>query len=286
MRNQALVAALQWGLVQTFLLDTLGRLLRNYYRATIDSFVPPSWVTSIQFAAPLALFVGGYGGYRWVTSGRATTTLSTHRTRIVFVGTLLVGWALAIVPTLVFQWVLGDRLFTVPYFLLPTLTALGALLLAYLFAYRADIPWYRLHRGKSLGAVQGAFVGGITGAIGFTVYVRYLLGTQTNFSLNGGPGIVVAVCLGAFSGYVLTDAKTSGERTLKFLTLLLLTLFGSTLLSVVGVYAFAIAGITTDAFDSILIFLSPIVLAVLIAGYLTYGARTAFYRHLTGSTGR
>ena len=133
--------------------------------------------------------------------------------------------------------------------------------------------------------MQGAFVGGIIGVVGFAVYGRYLLATQTNFSLNGGPGVVVAVCLGALIGYILTDSESSGERALEFLTLLLLTLFGLTLLSVIGVYAFPIAGITTSVFESILRFLSPIVLVVVVTGYLTYGARTTFYRRLTGSTG-
>ncbi|MFB6161173.1 MAG: hypothetical protein ABEJ61_08360 [Haloferacaceae archaeon] len=108
------MTALQWGLVQTFVLEAVGRLLRNYYRATTDAFFPPRWVTSVQFAAPLGLLVGGLGGYRWVTSGRAATSASAHRDRVVFVGALLAGWALAIVPAMTFRWLLGNRLFSVP----------------------------------------------------------------------------------------------------------------------------------------------------------------------------
>lgn len=105
-QKQALVTALRWGLVQTFVLDTLDRLFRNYYCATTEAFLPPSWVTSIQFAAPLGLLVGGIDGYRWVTSGRAMTSASAHRNRVIFVGSLLAGWALAIIPTMAFQWLL------------------------------------------------------------------------------------------------------------------------------------------------------------------------------------
>lgn len=204
-QKQALTTALQWGLVQAFLLDTLGRLLRNYYRATTDAFFPPSWVTSIQFAAPLGLLVGGIGGYRWVTSGRATTSASAHRNRVVFVGSLLAGWTLAIVPTLALQWLLGDQLFTMPYFVLPTFTAVLVLVGSYRLAYRVDADWYRQHRSRLLGVVKGAFAGVILGVIGFIAYGSYLAATQTNYSFSGGPGIVVAVCLGAIAGYIRTS---------------------------------------------------------------------------------
>lgn len=40
-RKQARITVLQWGIVQAFLLDTLGRLLQNYHRATTDVFFPP-----------------------------------------------------------------------------------------------------------------------------------------------------------------------------------------------------------------------------------------------------
>jgi len=151
-RSRALVAALQWGLVQAFALDAVARLLRNYYRATTELFFTPGWVVTLQFAAPLGLFVGGVGGYRWARSGRAASSTAAHRTRLRFVGALLVGWALAIVPTAAFGWLLGD-LYSTPYFLLPTATAVAVLLAASLFAYRVDPAWYRRRRGRLLGAV-------------------------------------------------------------------------------------------------------------------------------------
>lgn len=63
-----------------------------------------------------------------------------------------------------------------------------------------------VRQGVSTAAEEGTghrarrFVGGIIGAVGFAVYGRCLLATQTNFSLNGGPGVVVMVCLGALVG--------------------------------------------------------------------------------------
>lgn len=213
-------------------------------------------------------------------------TVPVHRTRVEFVGALLVGWALAIVPTLVFQEILGGHLFTVPYFILPTLTALVVFLGAYLFAYHADTSWYRVHRRKVLGAVQGAFVGGIIGVVSFVIYVRYFLPVGADFSLNGGLGTVTAICLGALVGYALADTEASGDRSLEFLTLLVSMEFGVALLSAIGTYAFATTGIRIGEIVSTLLFVGPVVLVVAVAGYLTYVSRTTFYQRLTGRTGQ
>jgi len=282
-RKQALVAAVQWGLVQTFVLSLLGGLLRNYYRATTDAFLPPQWVASIQFAAPLGLIVGGFGGYRWVTSGRTATSTSAHRNRIVFVGSLLAGWALSIVPTLAFQWLLGEQLFTIPYFILPTLTAISVLVGSYLLGYQVSTEWYRHHRSRLLGAVKGAFAGLLLGVIGFIAYGGYLAATQTNYSLSGGPGIVVAVSLGAIAGYVLTDSEDAGDRSAEFFVLLILSLFAFSLLTALGMVALNAIGVSPFGFSSSLLLpLIPIVLALGVASYLSYSAQTTFYRRFAG----
>lgn len=282
-QKQALVAALQWGLVQTFVLDTFGSLFRNYYRATTDSFFPPSWVTSIEFAAPLGLLVGGFGGYRWVTSGRAAASTSAHRTRVVFVGTLLAGWALAIVPTMAFQWLLRDRLFSIPYFVLPTLTAVAVFVASYLLAYRVDTEWYRQHRIRLLGAVTGAFAGMLLGFIGFVVYGGYLAATQTNYSLSGGPGIVVATCLGAIAGYVLTDSERGADRSAEFVVLLIVSLLGFSLLTTLSMAALGAVGVSLFEFIPSFVFsLIPLVFALGAASYLAYGVQTTFYQRIVG----
>ncbi|KAB1197210.1 MULTISPECIES: hypothetical protein [Haloferax] len=284
-QKQALVTALQWGLVQAFVLDTVARLLRNYYRATTDVLYAPDWVFSIQVAAPLALLVGGLGGYRWVTSGRAATSAPAHRNRVVFVGSLLVSWALAIVPTAAFQWLLGDRLFTVPFFVLPTLAAISAFGGAYLLAYRVETEWYRRHRDKLLGTARGAVVGLVLGVVGFVVYGAYLAATQTSYSLSGGPGIVAGVCLGALAGYAFGDTGRDGDRSAEFLVIFLpsvlalavLVGLGSVVLSILGVSVFDIG--VSPSFVTILV---PIVAALGVASYLTYSVETTFYRRLVG----
>ncbi|MFC6823658.1 hypothetical protein [Halopelagius fulvigenes] len=282
-KNQALVTALQWGLVQTFVLDTLGRLLRNYYRASTDAFFPPDWVASIQFAAPLGLLVGSISGYRWVTSGRAATLASAHRNRVVFVGSLLAGWTLAIVPTMAFQWLLGDQLFSTPYFVLPTLTAVAVFVGSYLLAYRVDPKWYRRHRTQLLGAVKGAFTGLVMGFIGFIAYAGYLAATQTNYSISGGPGIVVAVGLGAIAGYLLTDTERSGDRSTEFVVLLILFVLTFSLVTTLGMVILGVVGVPLFGFSSSFILpLIPLVLALALAGYLAYGVRTTFYQRFVG----
>ncbi|RDI69992.1 hypothetical protein [Halopelagius longus] len=282
-KNQALVAALQWGLVQLFVLDTLGRLLQNYYRATTDAFFPPDWVASIQFAAPLGLLVGGIGGYRWVTSGQLATSASAHRKRVVFVGSLLAGWTLAIVPTLAFQWFLGDQLFSIPYFVLPTLTAVAVFVGSHLLAYRVDSESYRRHRTRLLGAVKGAFAGLMIGMIGFVAYAGYLAATRTTYSLSGGPGIVVVVGLSAIAGYVLTDTERSGDRSAEFIVLLILFVLAFSLVTTLSMVVLKVVGVPLLGLASSFVWpLIPLVLALTAAGYLTYGVQTTFYRRFVG----
>ncbi|ELZ85145.1 hypothetical protein C454_01415 [Haloferax gibbonsii ATCC 33959] len=171
-----------------------------------------------------------------MTSGRATASASAHRKRVVFVGALFVGWALAIVPTAVFQLVLDERLSTVPYFVLPTLTALSVFAGASLLAYRADAGWYRKRRNRLVGGAAGGCTGVLAGVFGFVVYSWYLLATQTNYSLNGGAGIVAAACVGAAAGY----ARTESDRAREYLVLLLVSALSLSL--AVGLVTLALAG--------------------------------------------
>jgi hypothetical protein len=272
-------------LVQAFVLDTLGRLLRNHYRTTTDVLYAPDWVVSIQFAAPLGLIVGGFGGYRWVASGRAATSASAHRNRVVFVGSLLVCWTLAIVPTVAFQWVLGDRLFTGPFFVLPTLVAISAFGAASLLAYRVDSDWYRHNRNKLLGTATGAVVGLVLGVVGFVVYGAYLAATQTNYSLSGGPAIVAGVSLGAVAGYAFADAEGSGDRSAEFLVIFLPSVLALALLMGLTSVALAILGVSVfeiGVSTSFVTVLVPIVAALAVSGYLTYSVETTFFRRLVG----
>ena len=281
-RKRALVAALQWGLVSSFVFDTAGRLVRNYYRATSDAFFPPDWVFLVQLASLPALVVGAGVGYWWLASGRGDATESAHRVRVRFVGALLVGWALAIVPTAALQSVLGDAFHTVPYSLLPTLFASTALVAAYLLAYRADRTWYDRRRSRLLGVGQGALVGLLLGLTGFVVYGSYLAATRTNYALDGGPGLAVLACLGAVVGYLLGDSPETADRAAEFVTLLVLATFA---LSV----ATALAFVAVDAFglgfpgSTMLVYpLAPLLAALALATYLTYRVRTNVYGRIVG----
>jgi heme O synthase-like polyprenyltransferase len=76
-----------------------------------------------------------------------------------------------------FQWLLGDQLFSIPYFVRPTLTAVLVFVGSYLLAYRVEAQWYRHHRTRLIGAVKGAFAGLLVGFIGFIAYSGYLTAT-------------------------------------------------------------------------------------------------------------
>jgi glucose uptake protein GlcU len=288
-RRGALVAALQWGLVSTFVLDTLGRFLRNYYRATTDAFASPPWVMSVRLAALLGLVVGGYGGYRWVTSGPGATTRTAHRRRVVFVGTLLVGWALAIVPTLLVGAVLDDRLFETPYFVVPTLVALTVLGGASVLAYWTDPARYARHRNRLLGGVQGALCGLLLGVTGFVLYGRYLEATRDQFSVDGSLGIVAVVVGGAVVGLLLVDTDGGSDRAAEFVTLLVLTGLGFPIVAALVFSGLDATGVRSGFGTPYLYPLAPLVSSLGVTAYLTYGRRTALFRRVvdpaSGDTG-
>ena len=182
-----------------------------------------------------------------------------------------------------FQWLLGDRLFTTPFFALPTLVAVSVFVGSYLLAYRADAEWYRHHRSRLLGAAKGAFVGLILGVVGFIAYGGYLAATRTSYSLDGGPGIVVGVCLGAIAGYTLTDTERGGDRSAEFLALFTVSVLGFSVVTALGTIALSAVGVSPFGFiSSFILPLVPVVLALGTAGYLAYGIRTTLYRRFVG----
>ena len=133
--RQALVAALQWGLVQASLVAAVGDLLAGYYDLTTDAFFAPSWVQSVGFAVPVVFLVGLYGGYTWVTEGYAEATHEAHRARIRFLVALVGLWLVHFLAELLLLVAVDSallRAFAPPAF---TLAVLGG---AYLLAYRVD----------------------------------------------------------------------------------------------------------------------------------------------------
>jgi MFS family permease len=286
-RRQAVTAALQWGIAQAFLLDSFGRLADNYYRATTNLFVAPSWVTSIQFAVPLGLLVGGYGGYRWLRDGYGATTPAAHAARVRFSGALFVGWALAIVPVTAFRWLLGEQLFTVPYFLLPSLVSLVVFGGAFLLAYRTDSATYDSHRDGLLGATQGVVVGLVGATLVFLLYGEYLTTIRESFSLDGGPFVVAAVVVGGLGGFVFARRTKHGDRAAEFLTLFFTILFAVSVTMALTVAVFAAVGVGLAGFVPFTLYpLLPLAVALGLATYLTYRVRTDVYRRLVGAADR
>jgi len=93
----------------------------------------------------------------------------------------------------------------------------------------------------------------------------------------------VAVSLGAIAGYVLTDSEDAGDRSAEFFVLLILSLFAFSLLTALGMVALNAIGVSPFGFSSSLLLpLIPIVLALGVASYLSYGAQTTFYRRFAG----
>ena len=282
-RERAVVAGLQWGLTQAFVLGSLATLLDDYYRATTSRLFPPDWVFSVVAAVPLAFAIGGVMGYRWVANGQATSGSRAHRARVTFTGTVLVGWALAIVPKIGMRVVLGDRLHTAPWFLLPSLVPVVVLGGAAYLGYRRDSDWYGHHRERLLGTVQGALTGLLTGIFLITIAGTYLTATLNSVSLDGGLIVVGCTILGALAGYALADRIDAGDRGPEFCTLLLLS---SLLLSSVGVVLMAglvAVGSSTPMLGVVPFYPAvPISLAFAMTVYLTYGARTDVYARLIG----
>ncbi len=279
-RRRASVAAIQWGLIYGYVLDTVGRLFTNYYRATAGAAVPPDWVNTVRLAIPLGLLVGGVGGYRWVVGGRGSATAAAHRKRWVFVGALLAGGAFSWVPTVV----LGDRLYAVPYFLVPTLVAVAVFAVAVALGYRVDRAWYRRRRRKLGGAVQGALGGFLVLLFGGFAYGVYTAAARVErpsvaVGLDGSLVVPLAVGVGAVAGYAAADSEASGDRAAEFVTVVLLAFFGATpvlalVALVVGVLGVPVGGVVASA----VLAAGPFVLSVGVAGYLTWGARTDVHR--------
>ena len=218
---------------------------------------------------------------RWGCSSAASA--SAHRNRVVFVGALLVGWVLAIVPTAAFGWLFDEELFSVPYFLLPTAAAVSALAGAYVLAYRVDPEWYGDRRARLLGAVAGSLVGLLLGTIGFMAYGEYLAATRTDYSFDGGRGLVLAASLGAVVGAVSTDTDRAADRSAEFVLLVIPSLLAFRLVTAVAALGLgAVAGPTRGVASSFLVPLAPTALALGVAGYLAYGAETSLHARLVG----
>ncbi|MBP1986919.1 hypothetical protein [Halolamina salifodinae] len=84
--RQAVVAAVQWALALGFVVDSAVDLLTGYSALTGltgSGALPPSdqWL----YAAPAAALVGAVLGYRWLTEGFGSRSVSAHRRRVRFV---------------------------------------------------------------------------------------------------------------------------------------------------------------------------------------------------------
>jgi hypothetical protein len=140
--RQALVAACQWGFVQASLLATVGDLFVAYHRFTTDSVFVPGWILAVGLTVPVALLVGGHGGWTWVSRGYGERTRETHRRRRRFVLAGVVLWPAHLLPEVGLRVVLTDGATTLAGVLLGPCSTLAVLVGAYLLAYRVDPAVY------------------------------------------------------------------------------------------------------------------------------------------------
>lgn len=285
-RRQIVVATLQWGLVQTFLLQTAAGVLAGY-DAWIGG-VPPAWPSSLRFAALPAFLVGAYGGYRWLDAGPGAATSDAHRRRVRFLGAFLVGWALAVVPALVWGVVVGEPLGTPAGALLPGLSGLAALAAAWLFGYRrgADGPaWYRRRRGHVLGAVAGCLTG-----IAVCVLLVATLGptldgpgrTSTPAHVTPLVGVAIATLGGVAVGTRVPD------RVREYLTLLVASTLALSVAVGVGAVFLAVSGLgeslggLAGSVGATLAFVVPFASALVASAVAAFWAETDVVARVVG----
>ncbi|MFB6161174.1 MAG: hypothetical protein ABEJ61_08365 [Haloferacaceae archaeon] len=123
----------------------------------------------------------------------------------------------------------------------------------------------------------------MVGFAGFVAYGGYLAATRAEYSLGGGPGIVVTACLGAVAGYALTGTERGGDRSAEFVVLSGLVLLAFGLVAALGLVALDAVGVSP--FGSVPSFVLPLVVLVSTLGaarYLAYGVRTTVHRRFAG----
>lgn len=234
-RKAKVVGAIQWAAVGFSASNALWQAVSDYYLFVRDGFsigLPSPFGTLLYGLLVASLFGGLVGGYVWV--GRRTDSAERerreHRRRVAFLFVLLSLGVAALVAEMGVSELLGDRFYTVPYFLVAPALDLLALVGAYGLVYRTDLDWtdaggesasgrradgsYRpsLVAG-AVGGVQWAVTALYLGVVVFGVVSEYLVRTRTSVNFGLGFPFVAAVALAFVAGYVRArrPAESSDE---------------------------------------------------------------------------
>jgi hypothetical protein len=243
-RKTKVVAAIQWAVVGYSATTPLWKAVSDYYFFVRDGFsvgIPDPFGMAL-YALVVASIPGGLvGGYVWAgrRADSAESERREHRRRVAFLFVLLSLGVASLVARMVVSGLLGDRFFTVPYFLASPVLDLLALAGAYALVYRAGVdftdvggsPTDAVTRDETtpggttpdgtyrpslaagaVGGVQWAVTALYLGFAAFGIIGEYLLRTRQSVDLQLGLPFVAAVLAAFVVGYVRVRRPTTSAE--------------------------------------------------------------------------
>lgn len=229
-RKAKVVGAIQWAAVGYSASSAIWQAFTDYYLFVRDAIWLPSPLDVALWVFFVGSILGGLvGGYLWVKrrTDSAVQERREHRTRVAFLFVLLALGVVALVVRTAVSELLGDHLYTVPYFLAPSVLDLLALVGAYGLVYVADVDWtdaggkttdgaYRPSRVVGVvGGVQWAVTALYLGILGFLVVSEYLLRTRESVSLDLAWELIGVVAVAFVAGYVWARRISTSESAVR-----------------------------------------------------------------------
>lgn len=259
-RKAKVIGAMQWAAVGYSASSALWQAVTDYYLFVRDAFGLPEPLGAVLWVLFVVATLGGLvGGYLWVKrhTDSAEREHREHRKRVAFLFVLLALGIVALLAKMAVSELLGERLYTVPYFLVPSVLDFLALAGAYGLVYAVDVDWtdaggqttdgtYRPSRvAGAVGGVQWAVTALYLGVLGFAVVSEYLVRTRESFSLDPAweliAGITVAFVVGYLRARRPTDSATAArEAHLRRVEYVLLVFAFGFVLALLGVVALLI----------------------------------------------
>jgi hypothetical protein len=229
-RKAKVVGAIQWAAVGLSVSTALWGLTTDYYWLVRDGFaaeIPRLLETTLLGFYYLSIAGGLVAGYLWVKrrTDSAEQERREHRTRVAFLFVLLAVGVVSFVVEATLSDLLGDRLYTVPYFVLPSAFDLLGLVAAYALVYATDGDWTGgggktidgAYRPSRIAGVVGGVQWGVTalylGSVCFALVIEYLMRTRESISIDLGREFVLAVGVAFAAGYVWARRPVDSEAT-------------------------------------------------------------------------
>jgi hypothetical protein len=229
-RKAKVVGAIQWAAVGLSVSAAFWGLTTDYYWLVRDGFaaeIPSPLETALLGFYYLSIAGGLVAGYLWVKRRTASAEQERreHQTRVAFLFVLLAVGVVSFVAEGILSDLLGDRLYTVPYFVLPSALDLLGLVAAYALVYVADGDWTGgggkttdgAYRPSRIAGVVGGVQWGITalylGSVSFAVVLEYLTRTRESISIDLGREFVLTVGVALVAGYVWARRPVDSEAT-------------------------------------------------------------------------